>query len=697
MNSFLFFQEGLRNNFKIKKIAYVGFAILFGIVFLLSQNFFVQADEQDPPEFPELQLTKSIEPETVYQDGITRVTLELKGTGLPYEQRSPVDVMHAIDISGSMSWYGDIIYPDNYDNSEGILSDEWKQIDTFEIKIDDFLNSDDSLNSFEALLLTNSSDRNQELEIISPTGIRYDHHKTSFHEKSYYGADYLRITNNEIEYGIWQVEAKGKSNRPYVFSVSKMPVRLDAAKDAAKYFIDIMQENDQVGVVSFSNRGSLKRKLTPLDGDINRNLIKDEIDGLRASGATAIGEGLEKAIDELDKNGREPFTRVIVLLSDGVETENSDPLGKAQEAKDNGIIIFTIGFGEADEDLLKGIADKTEGKYYYADNASELEKIYNQISQEFSDVVASGAVLTDILPKDIEYAGNATVNNSSKEPDEIIENPDDETTTLIWNLGKIKIGDEFSVSFDVKVHKESGKHSANVYPDSRVDFYNYLGEESFKEFPETFVNVISEGEEPEPSPTPGPSPSPSSGGSSYIPPKKYPDMSISITDGQMIADPNQILEYSISYANIGDTEAKNVKVIDILPDFVDFISASDGGIYGSENNQVVWNLGNILAGISRILNLQVKVFPETPAEGAVLTNKVEIKTASEDSDLSNNQAEDITNIGAVQGAEEKPEGEVEGEEVLPKAGIEFSIILLITMIAMGMILEIKERLLKSKS
>ena len=685
MNSFLFFQEGSRNNFNlhsfakatehytkllkrggIKKIAWISFAILFGIVFLLSQNFLAQADEQN---LPELQLTKSIEPATVLPGGITRVTLGLKGTGEPYEQRSPVDIMHTIDTSGSMDWYGDLLGQTN-----GVLQNNWAKI--YEIDISNLTET------FDVLLETKELDHKQDLKIKSPSG------KWHTRSKSSPGAKYIKIKSSKVEIGTWEFWAEGEQGREFVLTIAQPPIRIDAAKDAAKYFIDIMQKNDQIGVASFDNIGRLRQELTPLDGDINRNSIKDEIGKLDAGGATAIGKGIEKATDELNSGrGRTHLTQAIILLTDGVETRCTDlddkchPLNQAQSAADEGVIIYTIGFGGADENLLQQIADLTDGKYYKANSVNDLELIYNQISQEFSDVVASGTVITDILPDYIEYAGNATI-----DPDEIINNPDG-TTTLIWNLNKIKIGDEFSVSFDIKVHKENGKHLVDE-PNSRVDFYNYLGDEDSKEFPETFVNVASEGEEPGPSPTPSPG---GSSGSSYTPPKKYSDLSISKTDGQETADPDQILEYSITCVNIGDAEAKDVEVIDILPDFVKFISASNDGIYDQEKNQVVWNLGNILAGISKVLNLEVKVFSEIPAEGTVLTNKVEIKTTSDDSDLSNNQAEDITNVGAVKGVE----GKVEAEEILPKAGTEFSIILLMTMIVMGLVVEIKEQLLKN--
>jgi len=809
----------------IKKFTWISFTILFGIVFLLSQNFFAQANEQNPPELPELQLTKSIDPQTVFPDGTTRVTLELKGTGKPYEKRSPVDVMHTIDTSNSMNWYANLL---EQGQIKGTLQGDNKWIKIHQLYIPDLVKK-----TFDVLLETKQDDHKQYLKIKSPSGKEYGYRESNHgvdYSRLYPGAEYIKVKSSKTETGTWEFFAKAKEEKKFVLAIAQPPIRIDAAKEAAKHFIDIMQENDQIGVVSF-NRSADNPTDNPKQGglrltllDDNRDSIKNEISKLRAGGATAIGKGLEKAINEFDKNGREHLTHAIILLTDGVETECTDlekschPLNQAQSAKDKEIIIYTIGFGEADENLLKEIAERTGGKSYHANNASELEKIYNEISQEFSNVVASKTVITDILPDYIEYAGNASI-----EPDEIIKNSDDGTTTLIWNLNKIKIGDEFSVSFDVKVHKESGKHLVNE-PNSRVDFYNYLGKPDSKEFPEVFVNVISEEEpyifkanNPDGEVSPGneveftltygnnsdssktfdivdtwsfltdvvasyvegsatsvgeikpviepenktiswkdielpaktidqilkfklrfhqthlnegtftlkniaaiifngeeyqsnetintvtyeeaapPTPLSPGGGGVYIPPvKKYPDLMITKTDSQEIADPGQILEYSITYANIGDTEAKDVKVIDFLPDFVNFLSASNNGIYDQENNQVVWNLGNILAGVNKILNLKVEISSETPAEGAVLTNKVEIETTSEDLDLSNNKAEDITNVGAVKGAEEKPEGKVEGEEVLPEAGVEFSIIYLIALIGMGMIAEINERFLKNE-
>ena len=77
----------------------------------------------------------------------------------------------------------------------------------------------------------------------------------------------------------------------------------------------------------------------------------------------------------------------IVLLSDGDDTSSKRSqnqmfrcLPSGQEI--TGVKIFTIAYGaDADADLLKSIAKRTNGKYYTAD-PDNIEKIYEDISSE---------------------------------------------------------------------------------------------------------------------------------------------------------------------------------------------------------------------------------------------------------------------------------------------------------------------------
>ena len=92
----------------------------------------------------------------------------------------------------------------------------------------------------------------------------------------------------------------------------------------------------------------------------------------------------------------------IVLLSDGENTSGPDPLSLAQVASTAGVRIHTIGLGTTqgtvvqidgfsvatalDEELLKKIAQVTDGTYDQATDAQALAQIYKSIHLELKTV-----------------------------------------------------------------------------------------------------------------------------------------------------------------------------------------------------------------------------------------------------------------------------------------------------------------------
>lgn len=155
------------------------------------------------------------------------------------------------------------------------------------------------------------------------------------------------------------------------------PCKINDAKTAAKYFVDLMNPDmDKVGLVSFSTSSTLDQGLT-----FDQTAVKNAIDSLSVGGRTAIGSGINTANNELINNGRVEEVWVEILLSDGKENEGSDPIGNANIANASGIVIYTIGLGpDADEYLLQDIANITGGKYYFAPSGTDLEEIYEEIS-----------------------------------------------------------------------------------------------------------------------------------------------------------------------------------------------------------------------------------------------------------------------------------------------------------------------------
>lgn len=179
------------------------------------------------------------------------------------------------------------------------------------------------------------------------------------------------------------------------------PDRLEASKEVAKKFIK-GRPGDRIGLIVFGGESFTQCPLTT-DHSILINLLHDIKSGM-LQGGTAIGDGLATAVNRLKDS--KAISKVIILLTDGVNNAGSiDPESAAEIAKLYGIRVYTIGVGsmgkaktpvaiypngqyaydyvkvKIDEDVLKKIAQTTEGKYFRAYNKNKLIKIYNEIDK----------------------------------------------------------------------------------------------------------------------------------------------------------------------------------------------------------------------------------------------------------------------------------------------------------------------------
>ena len=177
------------------------------------------------------------------------------------------------------------------------------------------------------------------------------------------------------------------------------PDRISAAKDIAIEFIS-QRPSDRIGVVVFAGESYTQCPLTT-DRATLINLMKEIQTGLIEDG-TAIGNGLATAVARMQ--GSDAKSRVVILLTDGVNNRGEiTPQTAADIAKTYGIRVYTIGVGangtapypvitpwgvqmqdvevEIDEDLLKGIAETTGGRYFRATDNTKLSEIYSEINK----------------------------------------------------------------------------------------------------------------------------------------------------------------------------------------------------------------------------------------------------------------------------------------------------------------------------
>lgn len=140
----------------------------------------------------------------------------------------------------------------------------------------------------------------------------------------------------------------------------------------------IIGTDAQVGAVQFSNQGSTRLE-SRLSKDARAvNVALDKM--IQLNGNTDIQEGLAAAQSEIALRGRANAKHFIILLTDGRQNEQGDPIAQAGTIKAAGTQIFAVGVGLAIISELSAIASDPDSTYLYsvgnfAQLASVLQKL----------------------------------------------------------------------------------------------------------------------------------------------------------------------------------------------------------------------------------------------------------------------------------------------------------------------------------
>lgn len=212
------------------------------------------------------------------------------------------------------------------------------------------------------------------------------------------------------------------------------PTRMDAAKAAARAFVAEQPATVHIGVVAFSGSALVTQQPTA-----NRTRVLEAIDRLTPEGATALGRGLQTALSAIagkavqldttsessEQEGQDLGyyrSAAVILLSDGENTVEPDPVKVAELASTAGVRVYPIGLGSPegtileidgfqvatalDETVLREIAKTTDARYFTAADEKELTKVYRSIDLawvvraervEVTGVLAAGAALLLLL------------------------------------------------------------------------------------------------------------------------------------------------------------------------------------------------------------------------------------------------------------------------------------------------------------
>ncbi len=190
------------------------------------------------------------------------------------------------------------------------------------------------------------------------------------------------------------------------------PTRLEAAKAAARTFVDHQPVTIRLGVVAFGGSGLVVQAPT-----YDQAAVQDAVNRITTQGGTSLGQGIFTSLNAIagkalsleqatSPGGADQLkiddysSAVIMLFTDGENTDNPDPAQVAQLAADAGVRVYPIGIGsqegatievdgfsivtQLDEATLQAIAKDTNGTYYRAEDAQDLQDIYNKVDLQLT-------------------------------------------------------------------------------------------------------------------------------------------------------------------------------------------------------------------------------------------------------------------------------------------------------------------------
>ncbi len=168
--------------------------------------------------------------------------------------------------------------------------------------------------------------------------------------------------------------------RDFVLGSEKL-TRREALLRAISEFVD-HRTNDRIGMIGFATHTYL---LSPLTTD--GNWIKDVYKMVVLKGGTAIGDGILAGVDKLEENPDR--SKVMILVTDGLNNAGSNPLDAADYAKEKGVRMYALEIMNISRIAASGVANnplsqaaiKTGGQYFQAADTNALMQIYQEIDR----------------------------------------------------------------------------------------------------------------------------------------------------------------------------------------------------------------------------------------------------------------------------------------------------------------------------
>ena len=167
-------------------------------------------------------------------------------------------------------------------------------------------------------------------------------------------------------------------------TTGSMAKALPALENAVTEFIDLLEKDDSIALYNFDVKVETQQEFTQDKAAVKRAAL-----GLHAAGSTALFDAVSQVSREInDFSGK----KVIIVFTDGDDNTSAlTALAAIQQARKNGIPLFTIAEGEAVtskrlKDILEQMSESTGGSSFEVKNEKDMKVVFTRISEQMRHI-----------------------------------------------------------------------------------------------------------------------------------------------------------------------------------------------------------------------------------------------------------------------------------------------------------------------
>lgn len=227
--------------------------------------------------------------------------------------------------------------------------------------------------------------------------------------------------------------------------------KMEAARDAATAFVQLMRPTDATGVIAFDTKVTVVQPLTS-----DKDALVAAIEGITPKGDTAVRDALYAAAQMLEPvSGR----KAIIAVTDGMDNSSAHTLDDLLTfVGEQGVSIYTIGLGDPtqagdedagiDEPSLRAIAEGSGGLHTFAPKPEDLRNLYEllsvRIQNEYRLTYTSPNALRDgtirTITVQITTSAGPTTVNATYNPGGVIPEVESRPTWGLFLVGFLVLG-----------------------------------------------------------------------------------------------------------------------------------------------------------------------------------------------------------------------------------------------------------------